>query len=112
MVYNEETANRMRKLIRRHKGITEKKMFGGLSFLLNGKMCCGLIKDDLVIRINPDEQDSILKKRDVRPMDFTGRLMKGFIYVNPSGYKTDKILYGWIKTGMNYVNTFKKSKRK
>ena len=85
-------------------------MFGGISFMLKGKMCFGLIKDDLVIRINPDEQDTLLKKRGVRPMDFTGRPMKGFIYVNPSGYKTDKILYEWIKTGMNYVNTLKKSK--
>ena len=110
MVYNEETANRMRKLILRHRGITEKKMFGGVSFLLKGKMCCGLIKDDLVIRINPDEQNRMLKKRGVRPMDFTGRPMKGFIYVDHSGYKTDKILYDWIKIGMNYVNTLKKSK--
>ncbi len=106
-MYNEETADRMKKLMRKHKGIKDKKMFGGVSFLLNGKMFCGLIKDDIVVRINPDDQH-LLKKRGVRLMDFTGKPMKGFIYVNPSGYKTDKILYEWMKTGMDFVATIKK----
>ena len=89
MVYDEKLAERIRIIIRKNKNVTEKKMFGGLSFLLNGKMCCGVLKDILVVRVNPIESNMLLKKPHVRPMDFTGRPIKGFLYVSADGYKTE-----------------------
>ena len=105
MVYDEKLADRIRKTLSRRKGITEKKMFGGLSFLLNGKMCCGVLKDILVVRVNPKESDTLLKKPHVRPMDFTGRPMKGFLYVSADGYKTEKQLSVWIERSVDFVSS-------
>ena len=103
MAYDEKLADRIRKIIGRRKGITEKKMFGGLSFLLNGKMFCGVLKEDLVLRISHDEFEVALKKPNVRPMDFTGRPMKGFIYINPKGCKSDKSLKQWVRLSYNHA---------
>ena len=105
MAYDEKLADRVRKVLVRRKGITEKGMFGGLSFLLNGKMFCGVLKNDLVVRVNPDESGALLKKPHVRPMDFTGRPMKGFLYVSSGGYKTDKDLRKWIELGLDFVSS-------
>ena len=104
MVFDEKLADRIRKALGRRKGITEKKMFGGLSFLLNSKMCCGVLKDILVVRVNPKESDMLLKKPHVRPMDFTGRPMKGFLYVNKQGYKTEKQLSAWVERSVDFVS--------
>ena len=96
MAYNEQLAERIRKALARHRNITEKKMFGGLSFLHNGKMLCGVAKDLLVVRLSPEEAGKLLQKAHVRPMDFTGRPMKGFLYVEPAGTKSAAQLAGWI----------------
>ena len=103
MAYNEELADRIRKLLVHHKDFTEKKMFGGLSFLLYGKMCCGVLKDILVVRVNPKEFEILIKKPYARPMDFTGRPMRGFLYVSKNGYKTEKKLSEWIDRGANFI---------
>ena len=97
MPYNEQLAERVRKALARHRDITEKKMFGGLSFLRSGKMLCGVLRDYLVVRVNPEEAAKLLQKPHVRPMDFTGRPMKGFLYVEPGGYKSAAQLSGWIE---------------
>ena len=76
MAYNERLADRMREVLADHKDITEKKMFGGLSFILGGNMCCGIVGDDLVVRVGPDSHEEALAKPDARPMDFTGRSLK------------------------------------
>ena len=100
MAYDEQLAERVRKSLARHRNITEKKMFGGLSFLQNGKMLCGVLKDLLVLRVGPEEAAKLLKKphgkSHVRPMDFTGRPMKGFVYVEPGGSQSAAQLRGWI----------------
>jgi len=100
MAYNERLAERIRKALGRRRNITEKKMFGGLSFLQNGKMLCGVMKDLLVVRIGPEEAAELLKKPrikpHVRPMDFTGRPMKGFLYVEPGGCKSAAQLAAWM----------------
>lgn len=88
-------------------------MFGGLAFLLDGRMCCGILGDDLVVRVSSDECDAMLKKPHVRPMDFTGRPMKGFIYVGPKGYANATDLRRWIESGVSFVeNAPKKRKRR
>ena len=102
MAFDEKLAERIRKTIGKNKNISEKQMFGGLSFLLNGKMVCGVLKDDLVLRIKNDEYEDALKKPNVRPMDFTGRPMKGFVYVNQKGCKLDKDLKKWVELSLSY----------
>ena len=77
MAYNKELAARVRTALVDSSAITEKKMFGGLSFLLGGKMCCGVIDDNLVVRVGPDGYEDALAQPNARPMDFTGRPMAG-----------------------------------
>ena len=108
MVYDEKVALRIRNVMAKQKGSDERKMFGGLSFFVNGKMCIGILKNDLVVRIDPKDSDKLLKMPHVRPMDFTGKPMKGFVYVAPKGYNTDKMLSFWIKNGIEFSKTLKK----
>ena len=96
MAYNEQLAERVRKSLARRRNITEKKMFGGLSFLRNGKMLCGVLQDLLVVRVSAEKAAKLLQKPHVRPMDFTGRAMKGFLYVEPAGTKSAAQLAGWV----------------
>jgi hypothetical protein len=109
MAYDEALAARIRGILGGHRGITEKKMFGGLCFLLNGKMCCGVLKRDLVARVPPEEYEFFLRKPGVRPMDFTGRPMKGFVYVAPEGYRTD--LACWVERCLAFVSSVPESSR-
>ena len=110
MSYNEKLVERVRKLL--PKAIEEKKMFGGLSFLFHGKMFCGVLKDDLVVRINKNDYEKFVSKPHVRPMDFTGKPMKGFLYVSSGGYKEDKELTEWIEVGFRYVLSLNEKKNK
>ena len=111
MAYHEALANNIRTALAHHTGITEKNMFGGLSFLLHGKMCCGVLKDILVVRINPEDAPTLLAKPHVRPMDFTGRPMKGFLYVGAEGYKTKKQLTFWVERSISFVTSLTKTPR-
>ena len=112
MVYDETLANRVRKAIGKNRQVTEKHMFGGLSFLFNKKMFCGILKDDLVLRMSHEQTEGALKNPDVRPMDFTGHPMKGFVYLNKNGCKSDKSLKQWIQLSMDYVLTLQAKKVK
>ena len=108
MVYNEKLAERIRALIKGKRSITEKKMFGGLAFLFQDKMFCGVVKDDLMVRTGPEMYEKALSKQHSRPMDFTGKPMKGFVFVEPNGYKTAKSLSTWVSFGLDYVSNLKK----
>ena len=113
MAYNEKLAGRVRKLLTRRQGFDEKKMFGGLCFLLKGKMVCGVLKEDLVLRVGPENYKKALVHPYVRPMDFTGRPLKGFVFVGPGGCRTEKSLSSWITGAVEYASTLPKhSKRK
>jgi len=105
MVYDKELAGRIRQILASLKGLDEKKMFGGISFLLNGNMCCGVVKDNLVIRIGRKNYEKALAEPHARPMDFTGRPLSGFIYVSPSGYLTDKDLTKWLKQAIAFTKS-------
>ena len=87
MAYDEKLADRVREVLQRRRGVSEKKMFGGLAFLVNGHMACGVQGDDLMVRVGPDAYDAALKKAGTRPMDFTGRPLKGMVYVGPRGHR-------------------------
>ena len=104
MAYDQHLAERVRQCLARRKGITEKKMFGGLAFILRGKMCCGVLNDNLVVRVGPERYERDLSRPHVRPMDFTGRPMKGYVFVAPGGLKTDKRLGKWIDEGGEFVS--------
>lgn len=105
MVYDERLADRIRKMLARQKGLTEKKMFGGIAFMLNGNMCCGVVKNNLVLRIGPKNYEKALAEPHMRPMDFTGRPLRGFVFVDPSGYQTDEDLAKWVKRAVDFVSS-------
>ena len=102
MAYDEKLADRVREVLKRRRGVTERKMFGGLSFLVNGNMCCGIVGDDLMVRVGPDAYETALKKKGARPMDFTGRAMKGMVYVDRSGHGRATGLKSWVEQGLAF----------
>jgi len=97
---DESLAERVRSILARRRGVTQRRMFGGICFMLNGNMCCGTLHDELIVRVLPDEYDAAMKRPHVRAFDFTGRPMKGFVVVRAKGYGTDKALEGWIERGV------------
>jgi len=105
MAYDEKLASRVRKLLKNEKNGGEKKMFGGLAFMLNGSMCCGVIQNLLVARVGPDNYESALSEPHTRPMDFTGRPMKGYVYVEPAGYESDEELRKWLDRSIEFVSS-------
>ena len=105
MAYDEKLAERLSRAFSRRNGASEKKMFGGIAYMVNGHMCCGIVKDMLVVRIGPDAYDEALKEKHTRPMDFTGKPMKGYVYVKPKGIKSDENLKSWIERGIKFVRT-------
>lgn len=96
MAYDEHLANRVRAAFSTRNDITERKMFGGLAFLCRSRMCCGIVGTDLMVRILDDEFDAVMRRRHVRPMDFTGKPLRGFVYVSPPGFRTSAGLRGWL----------------
>jgi TfoX/Sxy family transcriptional regulator of competence genes len=105
MAYDEGLAERIREVLGGNPEIKEKKMFGGLAFMLNGNMACGLIKDDLMVRVGSENYDQALGQPYARKMEFTGRPMKGFITVDAEGLEDDKRLNVWIKQGIAYAGS-------
>jgi TfoX/Sxy family transcriptional regulator of competence genes len=83
----------------------ERKMFGGVGFLLSGNMACGVNKNDLIVRVNPEKHSALLKKPHAKPFDMTGRPMKGWLVVEADGCKTDKQLSTWVKEGVEFALT-------
>lgn len=112
MAYNEKLAERIRELLSFSKKVEEKKMMGGLTFMVNDKMCVGIIKDELMARIDPEMQESALKKKGCRIMDFTGRPMKGYVMINHDGMGTKKDLEWWINLALDFNKKAKSSKKK
>ncbi|MBK8983242.1 MAG: TfoX/Sxy family protein [Ignavibacteria bacterium] len=112
MAYDEKAADRVREIISlSHQNIEEKKMFGGLCFMVNDKMCIGVEKDRLMVRLDPEKYDEALKKEGCRPMDFTGKVMKGFVFVDTDALKTKKHLQYWIDLALEYNKIAKSSKK-
>ncbi len=103
MAYDEALADRVRGILSVQPGLSEKKMFGGLSFMLGGNMACGVLGDDLIVRLAPQDQDLALTQPHARPMDFTGRPMKGFVYVGPEALRSDEDLRAWVARGVRFA---------
>ena len=105
MAYDEGLAQRIREILSEQTGLIEKKMFGGVAFMVHGHMCCGIVKDMLLVRVGAEQNDFALALPFTRPMDFTGKPMKGFIYVEPKGCVSDLALKNWIERGLRYIKT-------
>ena len=101
MVYDEELAHRIRAIVTGSAGVTEKVMFGGLAFLLNRKMFCGIVGSDLMVRVGAQRYEQELSRAHVRPMDFTGRPMRGYVFVAPAGFRTRAQLSSWVRRGLD-----------
>ena len=105
MAYDEALAQRVRDVLRRRKQVTGKKMFGGLTFMGRGNMCVGIVDRDLMVRVGPDATADALGQPHARPMDFTGRPLRGMVYVGPKGLRTEADLRTWVERGMKFVKT-------
>jgi TfoX/Sxy family transcriptional regulator of competence genes len=100
--FDPEAAARVRRLLSDHD-VVEKKMVGGLSFLVNGNMCCGITGTSLMIRVGADSREQVLREPHVQPMLFAGRVLSGFICVEPAGYAADDALASWVQRGLDFV---------
>jgi hypothetical protein len=105
MAFDEKLAGRIRKHLGKRRGVTEKKMFGGIAFLLNGNMCCGVHKDDLIVRLDPEQTEKALAERHTRVFDLSGRPMKGWLLVAGEGVGTDAALGKWIDVAASYAGS-------
>jgi len=103
VAYNEELAGRVRETLADRTDIEEKRMFGGLTFMVGGHMCCGVLKNDLVVRIDPGEFDALVAQPHVRPFDFSGRPMQGMVYVDVGALSEPEALRTWVQRGTDYV---------
>jgi TfoX/Sxy family transcriptional regulator of competence genes len=100
MAYNEKIADRIRLALTGTKNLVEKKMFGGIAFMVTGKMCLGVDKDDIMLRCEPEMTDELLSKKGVRPFDLTGKPMKGWLLVSADGTSSKKDFDFWVKTAV------------
>ena len=103
MAYSESLARRIRQVFAHRRGVTEKQMFGGICFLLNGNMCVGIWKTSLIVRLGPEQAAAALKEPHVVEFDITGRPMKGWTMVEPDGLETDEQLTGWVQRAVEFV---------
>ena len=103
MAYNEATADRLRQALRDTHGLSERKMFGGLCLMVNGKMFAGIIGDDLMLRVGPERFEELLARPAARLMDFTGRPMTGFLSVAPAGFAAAADLQAWLTDALDFV---------
>jgi TfoX/Sxy family transcriptional regulator of competence genes len=104
MAYDEVLAERIRTLLAERDDVTERKMFGGIAFMAHGNMCCGVSGEDLMVRLGEDAADAALDEPGARPMDFTGRPMKGYAFVGPAGTTTDAALRDWVQRALAFVD--------
>ena len=103
MAYDEALADRVRDLLADRGELREQKMFGGLCWMLNGNMACGVLNDDLIVRVGKDAGDQALADPNARPFDFSGRAMKGTVFVGPGGTEDDADLASWVDAGAGYA---------
>jgi TfoX/Sxy family transcriptional regulator of competence genes len=102
--YDEDLAARVRDNLQGTAGLTERAMFGGVTFVLHGNMCCGVINDNLVLRLGADDAGEALSQPFTLPMDFTGRPMNGYVYVAPAG-TTGAALSGWLRRAVTFAGS-------
>lgn len=112
MAYDEKLASRIRERFEDLPNVEEKKMMGGLTFMYNGKMCVGVIKDELMCRIDPELHEAAVEKTGCRTMDFTNRPMIGYVLIDETGMKSKKDFNYWIDLALDFNKRAKASKKK
>ena len=105
MSCDEGLVQRIRGDLKTLPGIGERRMFGGACFTLNGHMVFGVVKDELMVRVGGDAYEAALAVRHARPMDFTGRPMKGYVFIEAAGIRADAALWNWLERGLKFVRT-------
>jgi hypothetical protein len=105
MAYDEGLAYRLRELLAEHPGMVEKKMFGGLAFMVQGNLCCGVHKDELIVRVGPEGNAAALNLPHARPFDITGRPMTGWVLVGAEGFEDDDALEAWVQRGLDFARS-------
>jgi TfoX N-terminal domain len=103
--YDEEAAERVRRILSGRRDVVEKRMVGGLSFMVKGSMCCGVTGTALMVRVGREARERVLAEPNVRPMEFAGRPLAGFVCVDPGGFGTDAALAAWVRRGIDFVST-------
>lgn len=103
MAFDETLADRVRDALSSRADVTERKMFGGIAFMIGGNMAVGVLNDDLMVRLDPADAERALKEPNTRPMDFTGKPMKGMVYVDSTGTEADEDLAGWVEAGADFA---------
>ena len=104
MSYDPRTAERVRRILSNRRDVNEKRMVGGLSFMVAGSMCCGVAGSALMVRVGADARERALAEPHVRPMEFAGRPLAGFVCVDPPGFRTDASLLMWIQRGIDFAS--------
>ncbi len=105
MAYDEKTAERVRRVLSGRRELVEKKMMGGICFMVSGNMCCGVTGSALMVRVGRDAYQRMLAQPHVRPMEFAGRRPTGFVLVDPAGYRTERAFAAWVQRGIDFVST-------
>jgi hypothetical protein len=105
MAYDENLASRVRKALEGAAGMSEKRLFGGVAFLLRGNMCCGVIASDLMVRVGPESHADALSRPHARPMRFTGRSLTGFVFVASAGLGSPRALRAWVDQGVRFARS-------
>ena len=105
MAFDEQLTERARAALTDVTELEERKMFGGLAFLVNGHMACGIVGDELMLRLGTEGADAALDEPHVRPMDFTGKPLSTMVFVEPVGLQSDQALAAWIERALNFVRT-------
>jgi hypothetical protein len=104
MAYDEGVAQRIREILGDDlPGLVEKKMFGGVGFIVQGNMACGVNQDELIVRVGPLRYEEALAHPHARPFDFTGKPMQGWIVVSPGGYESDRDFTRWVQHGVDFA---------
>ena len=112
MAFDEKLVDRIRESLFDIKKVEEKNMFGGVCFMVNGKMCIGVVKDEMMCRIDPAKDEFVLEKTGCRRMDFTGKPMKGYVFISDEGMKTKKAFEYWVELCLEFNSMAKASKKK
>ena len=105
MAYDEALSARIRSAFDSDQSVTEKKMFGGVAFMVSGNMACGIVSNELMVRVGPDNCEDALSRPHARPMDFTGRPTRGMVYVDRPGFESDQDLAAWVESGASFARS-------
>ncbi len=105
MTFSERTALQIRHAIGDTPGFSERPMYSGIAFMVRGNLCCGVLEDNLVVRVGPDTYDDVLREPHARPMDFTGRPLPGFVFVDRAGFSSAESLQQWVERGLSFART-------